>query len=339
MGKFVCMQQKHTKSQCCQGSIYQHGQRRRQCSLCKRTWRIRQKKRGRKLRRINTDIVKRFLKNGSFNIFEHAQRLNIGISALQERIRKSRDLFLSKEEWPKIPGSCKLITVVDALIEKIDKQYYTVYFVALRSTKSEKAVILEPIIFPRYENKKDWQRVFKRIPRETRNRILALVGDGKPCLITITREYGWLFQRCHFHLLAELHRWASFKRRSKNRKLAEKLNGLVRNIITTKNEKQLKTSLNETAKLVRDPHVPIRIKQRFLKGFYRNFEFYRTYLNHSELNLPKTVNSCEKLCGFVRKFLNKTNGLRTAKSFSKWTKTLMLHQKKINCRGTNFPPR
>lgn len=342
MGKFMCMSKKHVKSPCCQGKIYQHGQRRRQCSICKRTWRIRQKTKGRKSKRSNPNLVKRYLSNGSFNLNEHAQKLSITVPALRKRIRKNLNLFLETEQWLKPPNDKDLIAVVDALIEKIfrgkKKKYYTVYFIILRATDSDEAVILKPVIYPRYENKADWQRALKKIPKSTRSRILALIGDGEPSYITITKDNHWLLQRCHFHLLAELHRYASRKRKSKNRKLVEKIDKLVRSIITTKDEKELSKNLIQILKLINNPDVPARIKTRFLKGFYRNHQLYRTYLYHPELNIPTTSNSCEALCRITRKFLSKTHGLNSVKFFLKWTQALMLCRKKIICKGTSFPP-
>lgn len=162
------MPQKHPKSSCCQGKIYQHGQRRRQCSVCKKTWRIRQKKKGRKARRVKTDLVKRYLANGGFNLQEHAKRLGITVPALRKRIRQSLNLFLETEQWLIPADDNDLIVVVDALMEKIftGKKYinYTVYFVLLRKINSDEAVILKPVIYPRYENKADWQRVIDKIP-------------------------------------------------------------------------------------------------------------------------------------------------------------------------------
>lgn len=338
----MCMSKQHVKSPCCQGKIYQYGQRRRQCSVCKKTWRIRQKKKGRKPKRINTKLVERYLSNGSLNLDEHANKLGITVHGLRKRIKKSLNLFLEKEQWLDPPGDKEFVAIIDALLEQIftgrKKKYHTVYFVLLRPTDSDEAIILKPIIYPRYENKEDWQKALRKIPKAVRSRILALVGDGEPSFITIARENSWLLQRCHFHLLAELHRYVSRKRRSKNRKLIDEIENLVRSIITNPDEKKLNRNLNKILQLINDPNVPTGIKTRFLKGFYRNHQLYRTYLNYPEFNLPITSNSCETLCRLVKNFLHKTHGLNTVKSLIKWVQALMLIHKKISCKGTNFPP-
>lgn len=335
------MDKKHVKSPCCQGKIYQHGQRRRQCSVCKKTWSIRSKKQGRKTKRKNIDLVKRYLSNGGLNLAGHARRLGITVPALRKRIRKNLNLFLETDQWLEPPKDKALIAVVDAMLEKIftgkKRKYYTVYFVVLRAVDSDEAVILRPIIYPKYENKTDWRRALNKIPKSVKERILALIGDGEPSYITIARENNWILQRCHFHLLAELNRYASKKRKSKNGRLIKKIEKFTRAIITTTDEEELGKGLENILKLINDPTVPDRIKTRFLKGLYHNHALYRTYLKYPELNLPLTSNSCETLCRITRNFLNKSHGLNSKNSFLKWLEALMLNQKKVICKGTNFP--
>ena len=58
----------HAKSPCCRAKIHHFGSRRHQCSYCKRTWRIRNKRRGRKLRRAHPQSLKAvFLEIGLFH--------------------------------------------------------------------------------------------------------------------------------------------------------------------------------------------------------------------------------------------------------------------------------
>lgn len=58
----------HAKSPCCRAKIHHFGSRRHQCSYCKRTWRIRNKRRGRKPRRAHPQSLKAvFLEIGLFH--------------------------------------------------------------------------------------------------------------------------------------------------------------------------------------------------------------------------------------------------------------------------------
>lgn len=336
------MSQKHTKSPCCQGKTIRFGQRRRQCSICKKTWRIRQKRKGRKVKRMNTDIVKRYLCKNGFNLDEHASRVGITVPALRKRIRKNLNLLLETEQWTEPPKNKDLVVVIDALLQQIffgkSKRYYTVYLVLLRALDDDKAIILKPVIFPRYENKTDWEQALNNIPKSARNRILALIGDGKPCFLTIARDNGWLLQRCHFHLLAELRRYASKKRKSKNRELISKIDKEVRIIITTADKNKLQESLKKILLFTNNPDVPQRIKTRFLKGLLRNYEYYRTYLNYPELNLPITTNSCEALNSIIGNFLMRIRGINSPNAFRKLIQALMLLRKKVACKGSNHQP-
>jgi len=336
------MSQKHTKSPCCQGKTIRFGQRRRQCSICKKTWRIRQKRKGRKAKRMNTDIVKRYLCKNGFNLDEHASRIGITVPALRKRIRKNLNLLLETEQWTEPPKNKDLVVVIDALLQQIffgkDKKCYTVYLVLLRALDDNEAIILKPVIFPRYENKLDWERALNNIPKSARNRILALIGDGKPCYITIAKDNNWLLQRCHFHLLAELNRYASKKRKSKNRELISKIDKEVRIIITTTDKNKLQESLKKILLFTNNPNVPQRIKTRFLKGLLRNYEYYRTYLNYPELNLPITTNSCEALNSIIGNFLMRIRGINSPSAFRKLVQALMLLRKRVACKGSNHQP-
>ncbi len=328
------MKQLHSKSPCCQGKIYRFGQRRRQCSLCRRTWSIRQKKRGRKPKRINEDLVKRYLSNGSFNLAAHSKRLRIGLNALRYRNRQSRDFFLQHEPAAPLPQRGSMILIADALVIKVEKVYYAVHIMLIRSVSREVAVILPPVISPGSESRGAWRSVLHTIPGNTRERIVALIADGKPCFKGLSREFGWRLQRCHFHLLAELHRYASFKRRSKHQQIVWRIVQITTRIIHEKREDKLNELLAEMKCLKNDPRVPERMKRRFLSGFLRNYPFYRTYLNYPKLKLPTTTNPCESVISLIRKLLFQARGFRSCTSYEQWIKAVLLLRKTIVCKGS-----
>lgn len=61
---FACMTPIHAKSPCCGALVRRFGKRRRQCTHCKRTWRVRKKKRGRKHTRHTEALLRRILIDG-----------------------------------------------------------------------------------------------------------------------------------------------------------------------------------------------------------------------------------------------------------------------------------
>lgn len=326
------MQYLHAKSACCHGKIYHFGQRRRQCSVCHGTWRIRAKKIGRKGRRQNSLLVERYFRNGGFNLEAHSKKLHLSADSIWHRLRQSRDYFLKTKEFPLIPQRGKLIMVIDALRQRIDGQWYSVYLRLIRPIKAKKAIILEPVILPGWENKAGWNQAIDLLPESVKKRIIAIIGDGLPSFVNIARENDWLLQRCHFHLLKELHCWFSRKRKSRHQKLFNKIEQLIRTIVTTVNQDELNHSLQTIKKLIHNSRVPDRFKTRFLKGFVRHYELYRTYLKYPELNLPTTSNSCEAVVKQIRKLLGKANGFNSKNSFDKWIKAWLIFKKDISCK-------
>lgn len=339
MGQFKCMNTKHLKSPCCQGKIYRFGQRRRRCSICLKTWRIRIKKRGRKAKRTNDFLARKYLANGGFNLDNHAVRLGISVSALHYRIRKSLTKFLEKTKWPKPANKGKLIAIADAVISKVEKQQYTTYIILLRSINGARAIITKPLTLPGYENSSDWLNAFYGIPEKHRNRITALVCDGKPCFKGISRRFDWFLQRCHFHLLAELYRGVSFKRRSQHKEIIKILIDLAKYIITAKDERSASQSVERMTGFKNNPVVPERIRRRFVSAFCRNYKLYRTYLYHPELKLPTTTGSCEATVKFIRKQLSRSNGFKTVNAYSRWLKAILLFRKNVLCERAKFQPK
>jgi len=326
----------HSKSPCCQGKIYHFGQRRRQCSICQKTWRIRQKKRGKKIGRITDRLVLRYLSNGGFNLEEHALKFKMTVPQLRYRIRKSLDKFIKKSCWPKIPKRGKLILIVDGLEEKICDRVYTTYIVLVRPVNKNQAIILEPLTCCGRENKNDWNKTFYVLPDNVKARVVALVGDGKPCFRGISRRYGWLLQRCHFHLLAELYKRISYKRKSRHFETINEMLKIIYRIIASKDDQKVKKLLKVLKCFQKNYQLPVRIRKDFISGFCTNVDYYRTYLKHPKLNLPTTTNSCENVNSFIRKLLDKAHGFRTYESYSKWIKALLLFRRTVTCNKKNI---
>jgi len=200
-----------------------------------------------------------------------------------------------------------------------------------------RAVILPPLIAEGWENLADWRRAILTIPEAARKRIVAMVGDGKTCFKGLSEEFGWVLQRCLFHLLAELYKHASFKRKSKNQKILKRIIKLTRKIVNEKDDKKVKRLVKRMEKFKQDPATPQRLKKRFIGGFCKNYNLYRTYLKYPEYHIPTTSNACELTNNFIRRFLCQTRGFRTKHSYSEWIKALLLSRKTLTCKGTEFP--
>src|SRR3989339_895570 len=90
----------HGKSPCCQAKIYKFGGKRKQCSLCKKTWSVRKKKRGRKAKRINPDLLNKVLGKG-WKVAHLADRKgSVSQSAFSQRLKKAMSAKTRTNKYP-----------------------------------------------------------------------------------------------------------------------------------------------------------------------------------------------------------------------------------------------
>src|SRR3989338_3207517 len=88
------MHTRHENSACCRAKIYKFGSKRRQCSLCKKTWRVWPRKRGAKPSRPHQSLLKKVLveKQGLFSA--KLNRVPLTEAARSMRLRRSMEHFL-----------------------------------------------------------------------------------------------------------------------------------------------------------------------------------------------------------------------------------------------------
>ena len=120
----------HGKSPCCQAKIYKFGGKRKQCSFCKKTWSIRQKKRGRKTKRANPDLLDKILGKGQRVSHLADRKGSVGQPALSYRFKKAMAAKLRANKYP----IGWLMLIADALWFELDGRRWTLYLFAVRST-------------------------------------------------------------------------------------------------------------------------------------------------------------------------------------------------------------
>jgi hypothetical protein len=326
----------HAKSPCCQERVIRFGNRRRQCVVCKNTWRIRKKKRGRKQRRITQKFVEQYLDKKVPPLYKLAQNKRYSSRHhLQRKLKKSLVAFLNKSPWPTINSDHQVITVADAMMIKMQKDIYTFYFILLRPVHSNKAVITKPFLEKGKESWIGWHKAFMSLEQAIIEQIWALVSDGHQGLISVAKLNHWLIQRCNFHIIAKIQGRRSRWVRSRNRKEGEKLYGLLNDVLTSKDNKRAARSLKELASMIYKTKSA-QLK-RYLSGFIRNHEEYRTYLKYPFLNLPRTSNSAEVVIRMVRTLCSRAHGFRTINSLSLWINAIIKHKKFVICNGSHQP--
>ncbi len=325
---------KHTKSPCCGASIQRWGSRRRCCVHCHKTWRIRQKKRGRKSKRANERMVIRYLEKQLPPLRVLAQQRNCKKSVLQTKLQRSLKIYIQKnqERWKRAfhQSGC-LIAVADAIWYRVAGQKHTIYVILLRPVCSPRAVICPPLILPGHEDAWGWQQAFERLPPKIKTRISALICDGGTGLIITARSHGWLIQRCHFHLISAVQNYLTTGPRSAQRAYALQVLRTAQGLLRTNKPKELLPILTELTEI--RGRSASRGLRRVLGGLLQNYSDYHTYLKHPQLNLPTTSNSAESFIQCIRDLMYRCRGFRSLTTLKRWLTAVSIFKKTIQCNG------
>ena len=324
------MNKKHAKSSCCSASVIRYGGKRRQCIVCKRTWTIRPKRRGRRPKRRTSEPVRKYLVHERVPLTREKGRESV--SARSNKLRHERDAFNERLSWASIPSG-SLIIVADAIMRRIEGSLHTWFFVFVRPVAGEDAVILPPLHLRGTETTNGWQPAFAAIPDAVLSRIVALVSDGHRSLMLEALWRGWLVQRCHFHLLKALQarrsRWSSGRHRTE----AVEIHTLVNRVLTQNTDEGLATILSRIEEI--GWTTTSKKLKIVLLGFVTHAEEFRTYRAHPELNLPTTNNTAESMNALIQALAGRARGFRTVASFNAWVIALCKERQTIKCRGAH----
>ena len=335
------MTTQHTKSPCCKSFIRRFGKRRRQCATCKKTWSIRQKKRGRP--RVRVSSAKEILRQIFLERFTLGhlirRRPHLSLFGFRHRFRQLLRQFVtsSSSQERRIIPSGPLILLADGLWFNFKNKNWVLYLSALRSIYGTKAIFLDPMLFAEREGAYTWEKVFASIPEEARTRICALVADNLQGMKLIAKRHGWLLQLCHFHLILKLQLRRGGKRKRKQKalrggKTREKIYKLIYRAIELPEGPSLTRTINQLKQLVQSDCGTQRI-QAVIRDFLYSLSFYRTYLSHPELHLPTTTNAVESMGRVVRELLLRNRCASSPQSLQLWTTALIRMRSEINCNG------
>ena len=318
----------HAKSPCCRGSINHFGRRRRQCNICKRTWRIRKKRRGRKRKRIAPRLVIRTLMERQ-TLAHQKRHGHISQSGWSRRLTKA---LVAAEAgtivWRLPAGPYALLG--DGLYFKFKRMDWVMYIMAIKPVRSHKAYFLDPVLLEGKESYERWRRAIATIPEKIQKRVLCFISDGFRGSKLVAKECGWIHQRCHFHLLmALIRRHGRRSYRTRGAGIREKLLSVVRVLLTTTDDAVLHHQTLKARRLILHPLCPPWIRIQTIE-FLRTLNDFRAYLIYPELNLPTTTNSIESTGKIIRKA---TSTARTPKSVLLRAKTFLRLRKSITCNG------
>lgn len=329
---------KHVKSPCCNAPARRFGKRRRQCRRCTKTWRVRQRKRGRKKKRAVPGLMAAYLSRSVTTVRDLSQRRQEGKSSSQRALARSLAQFIRVHDgtWQKlVPHRGKLILVADAIWYRVQGRKYTIYVFLLRPRKGNEAVIWLPHLQEGHEDIKGWREAAETIPPAIYARIGAIVCDGGTGIINFTYHNRWLLQRCHFHLLAAVQNYLTTGSRSPQREFALRVIQLVQTVINSAEEKTVRSALHDLDDICRTTRS--RGLRRTLNGLLLHWQEYRTYQKYPDWHLPATSNAAESCIQCIRDLLYRCRGFRSEKQLKRWLTAFTIYKKTIRCRQKNQP--
>lgn len=323
------MHTQHEKSTCCRAKIYKFGNKRRQCSACKKTWTLWAKKRGAKSSRPRRNLLKKVLVEKQSLFSAKLNRVQLTEAARSIRLRRSMEQFLNNTTPNRVPSG-KLILLIDALWFRFKKERWAMYMLALRSVDGDRATFLDPVLLRGRENHEDWSQIVDSIPARAKNRIVAMVSDGFRGSSRIAKSHRWILQRCHFHLFSQLQVNRGQWKKLPDSKLREQICEMMRKILATKTH--LLEYLNELVQLLSRRDCPRRLHAIGVE-LIRHHQEFRSYLNFPQFNLPNTTNSVESMNKIIR---TSCRHLRTPESLILRSKCVIRMRKTIACKPKIF---
>lgn len=323
---------RHRKSPCCGQRIQRFGGRRRRCSQCGRTWRIRRKKRGRKPRRITAALVRRTL-GEKRPLVRQARPAGLAVAGLRQRFRRALAWWLERSASRPIPPG-ELALIVDGVWFRFGKRLWTLYLMAVKPLGAAWAMFLDPVLLPGRECAQDWHAAVGTIPLPVQSQICAFVSDGFRGSKALARAHGWIQQRCHFHLIAQLQARRGGYKHLPTQRIREAIYRAMREALVTREAVRLARLRTRLRNLARRLDCPTRFRM-FVHDFLRELDAFRTYQRYPELNLPTTTNVVEAMARLLR---DQLRPLSTPGSLLRWATALIRLRSCLVCNGHKDQP-
>jgi hypothetical protein len=248
-------------------------------------------------------------------------------STASEQLTSALRRFLKQKH--KLPSGPYTL-LGDGLYFKFKRMDWVMYVMALKPVRSHQAYFLDPVLLEGKEGYERWRMAIATIPPEIKKHILAFVSDGFRGSKLISREHGWIHQRCHFHLLSALIRRHGRRRyRTRGAGIREKMLDAVRLLLTATNAYTLHRQKLKARRLLVHPLCPPWIRIQTVE-FLRTLNDFRAYLIYPNLNLPTTTNSIESSSKLIRKA---TSTARTPQSVLLRAKAFLRLKTSITCNG------
>ena len=322
------MATQHAKSPCCRGSIHHFGKRRRQCNVCKCTWSIRKKCRGRKRKRIAAPLLNRILIE-RHTIIQEQRRTRLSKSGIASRYVKAMRAVVARHPPKRLPSGPYAL-LGDGLYFKFKRREWVMYLMAIKPARSHKAYFLDPVLLEGRECYERWVKAVAPIPPNVKSRVHTFVSDGFRGSQLLSEQNRWFHQRCHFHLLAALVRGKGKRRyRIRSSNLRNKILEATRLILGSRNGHVLKQARKIIRALITRPVCPPYIRKQALEFLEREQDF-QAYLRYPSLHLPTTTSAIESTGRMVRRA---TRTVRTPQSLLLRATAFLRLKRYVICNG------
>lgn len=327
----ICIVNMQMKSTCCQALIRRFGGRRRQCTHCLKTWRIRTKKRGRPTIRSSAHLAQRLLETDS-TIKQRARASSVTERTYQRRMQHSLTHIRTQDLYNHVPRDTKLILLIDGIWAHTEKQRVVIYLLAVKPLNESTAYLLPPHMYLGTETAPKWRTVIQSLPEDIQSRICALVCDGITGMTSYAQKRGWVVQRCQFHFIKTIERFKGSKNRFvQEKELRRELYQLMRQalVVPRKQEEVIFCQIKKLAALAQCPKWVRKHAEELLRAQNE----FRSYINYPELQLPRTTGCMESTCGIVRARLRRARGFKTLTSLRHWVAGVICTKKTVTCNS------
>ena len=261
-----------------------------------------------------------------------SRRVGVALPAYRYRFRRMLHRFVARPNAPLIPRG-PLVLLADGLWFAFGGQPWVLYLTALKSCTGNRAVFLDPLLFPGKEGASRWHHAMAAIPPDAARRIQAMVVDNLPGMQRLAKHHGWVLQLCHFHMILKLqvHR-RGVRYALRGGPVREEIYQLVRAALELPTGRRFSQALVRLRRLADTDCGTPRI-QLTVREFVQRIAFYRAYRTQPALGLPRTTNTVESMARIIREMFRSNRSGSNPASVLRWATALIRMRPHITCNS------
>lgn len=259
-------------------------------------------------------------------------RTAVALPTYRYRFRQALERFVTRPSSQPLPLG-PLVLLADGLWFQFKRKPWVLYLMALKPCQSDHAVFLDPVLIAGNERLARWEEALEHIPQAANERICAMVVDNLPGMRRVARQRGWVLQLCQFHLLMKFYgRRSSRPHALHGGPVRAEIHQLIRQALYVPDGMSLDNTLERLRILSKTDCGTARI-QMTIRAFLRDFQFYRSYLNHPKLGLPQTNNTVESMGRLLREMFRRNRAGSNPASTLRWATAFIRIHPTVTCNS------